>query len=153
MSLYPTEAKITSRLSAAGLTEILTDPSATSTTALADAIQSATNTVDLYLADRYSTTDLAASEYVIDRATDIAVWQLYVQRGLTPPASVQARYDRAVAEFALIESGRSKVPFLTPTGRKNWLVSVPIHQYPRPVRVLPTWDEDWVVTDRTGEPS
>lgn len=155
---YTTQSRMSIRLSTEGVTQAITDPSGsgttTNTSAVADAITRSTTTANYYLQNRYYGQEAALStnEYVIDRCTDIANYYLCIQKGNKAPASIQKRYDVAIEEFKSIMNGLTMIPGLTPTNRKNWIATVPIHQWDRIVGVYPPVDQDTIITDQRGEP-
>lgn len=150
---YATQARMESRLTATSGAKYIQDAAGTSDTGVwTNVIESATNTANLYLLTRYSGQEatLAANDYVLDRTTDIANYELCRQRGDTVPASIKEAYLRALNEFLAIKNGLLNIPGMTPTGRKGWILSIPVYQADHRTTILPTQPSEILVVDEQG---
>ncbi len=127
VTAYTTASKINDRLSAEGVT-LRTDDDATVTTRL---IANASTRIDFYLRPRYSPTQLAASDWVSERATDIAAWLLCARRANPFPKSIQAQYEQCLHDLELVRTSAAIVPDI-PQRKED----VPVLSQPR-VRLDP----------------
>lgn len=104
---YCTEDDIENRLSTTGVT-LRTDD--TPPTALGDVIDDASTLIDEHCRLRYTPAVLAASDWVNQRATDLAACLLCERRGNPPPASIQRKHDRAMERLELVRRGLLQIP-------------------------------------------
>lgn len=87
------------------------DASGTSDTGVIDdAINEATETIDLYCRQRYDQAGLAASEIVSRWAVVLACYFLSINRGNPAPEAIEAEYQRIIANLEKIAAGLMSLP-------------------------------------------
>jgi phage gp36-like protein len=106
---YCTQNDITNRLSADGITYRTDD---NPPTALGDVITDAGTTIDEYLFFLYDPVQLATSDWVRERAADIATYLLCERRGNPVPPGIAAKYERTVEKLEQVRLGQRAVPNL-----------------------------------------
>lgn len=103
---YSTLAKVQKRLSVDGTDDRIDDD----TDSINDCLLNATLEVQSYLLGLYSDAALRASEWVALRTTDLALWHVCARRANPVPGSVQACYDRAIADLVRFSTGHPQIP-------------------------------------------
>lgn len=103
---YTTQTKIERRISSTGVSLRIDDDA----NSLTSTIEDATTEVNGYCQLLYTTTALAASEWIAMKTTDIALYFLCMRRANPVPHSVQVRYDKAIADLEKVHSGVWLVP-------------------------------------------
>lgn len=106
---YCSVADIQNRLSADGI-EYRTDDEPPSL--LGDVIVDACSQVDEYLFAQYDPAQLAQSDWVRQRAADIAAFLLCERRGNPPPPGIAAKFERAMDKLERVRLGVICVPNL-----------------------------------------
>ena len=106
ITLYCSWADVTSRIGADGADARIDDDPATQT----DVLESAAVEVNGYLQLNYAPARLATSDWVRFKTRDVAVFLLCLRRNSPPPQSVQAMYEKAVADLEKVQSGKTRVP-------------------------------------------
>lgn len=115
--LYTDETRVRTQLSAAGVRLALDDNRTKRVTAdeqarLDQAVIDATETVNYYLASKYTPKRLAQSWWVWRRATVLAAYDLCTTRNNPPPESLLALAEQAQAELEAVQQGQGVVPGL-----------------------------------------
>ncbi len=106
ISAYTTEAKVTKRLSATGVSLRVDDD----VTAGADACMDASIEVYGYLGNIYSDTSLAQSQWVSKKATDIAAVYYCQRRGNPVPKALRIVFDKAIEDLERAQAGKFVIP-------------------------------------------
>jgi phage gp36-like protein len=104
--VYTDRAQIQGRVSTVGTALRLDDNAG----AITQVIEEATTEVNGYCLLLYSAAQLAASYWVRQRATDIAVWFLCARRNNPPPKVVQQRYEKALEDLERVRLGVLVIP-------------------------------------------
>jgi phage gp36-like protein len=104
--VYTTQDKIARRISQLGV-DLLVDDDIDSVNG---AIEDATTEVNGYLELLYSTDQLAGSNWVQMRCTDIAVLFLCERRNNPPPEAAVSRYERAIEQLEEYGTGARPLP-------------------------------------------
>jgi len=141
-SVYTTSTKLQKRLSSTGVSLRLDDDA----TAVTQVIEEATIEVNGYCQLLYPISELAASDWVCLKCTDIAMWFLCARRNNPVPQVVQDRYDKALADLERVRAGSLQIP---DAGMSKAAVPVLSNQRVR------LWPFPHVVTERsqsTGTP-
>lgn len=73
-------------------------------------INRASTKIDQYCRPRYTTANLAVSDWVKEAATTISVFMLCGRRGNPPPAAIAADYEELIDWLKLIASGARNLP-------------------------------------------
>jgi hypothetical protein len=107
MATYCTMADLQNRLSVEGVALRIDD---VPLEVLGDVLTDAGTQVEEHCLLRYSPGALAASEWVHQRATDIAVVLLCERRGNPAPASAVRKHDRAMERLEQCRLGQFNVP-------------------------------------------
>jgi hypothetical protein len=110
MATYCTMADLQNRLSVEGVALRIDD---VPLEVLGDVLTDAGTQVEEHCLLRYSPGALAASEWVHQRATDIAVVLLCERRGNPAPASAVRKHDRAMERLEQCRLGQSNAPVLS----------------------------------------
>lgn len=105
--VYSSEAEVKRILTTAGFTDYTTDDR-TVADVVADAVNMATDEVNIYCFKWYAESDLANNSFVRRLATWIACNYLTADRGDEP--RYQEQYNRAIEFLKDIESGKKQLP-------------------------------------------
>jgi phage gp36-like protein len=111
---YCTQADLTNRLSADGVAYRTDD---VPPGVLGDVLAEAATVIDEYCRLGYDPTNLAQSDWVTKRATDIAAFMLCQRRGNPVPPGVAQKYERTLERLELVRLGRLSIP--DAPGRRN----------------------------------
>lgn len=104
---YCTSDDIANRLSSTGVT-LRTDDTPPDT--LGDVITDASTQVDEHCRLLYTPANLAVSDWVNQRATDIAAVLLCERRGNPVPGSLMRKYERALERLEQVRLGTLQIP-------------------------------------------
>ncbi len=103
---YTTLQAIQNRLSINGVVLRMDDvPPST----LGEVIEEASSIIDEHAAHRYTQANLATSNWIYFRATDIACYLLCERRGNPVPIGIAQRYERAIAKLEQVYNGRFNI--------------------------------------------
>lgn len=103
---YSTRQKLENRLSQVGVDLRIDDDISTAT----ECLNEATIEVQGYCLRLYSNAQLLASDWVTLKTTDIATYFLCGRRGNDIPPSVQARYEKAIADLEKVQTSAMTIP-------------------------------------------
>lgn len=106
ITLYCSWTDVINRLGAEGADYRIDDDPTTQT----DVLESAAVEVNGYLQLNYDPDQLVNSNWVRFKTRDIAVYLLCLRRNSPPPQSVEARYEKAIADLEKVQAGAVKVP-------------------------------------------
>lgn len=106
---YLTEQDLHNRLSAEGVALRVDDGPPDD---LGDVIDDASSLIEEYCWQFYDAAQLAQSEWVKQRATDLAAQLLCERRGNPAPVGVARRHDRAVESLEMVREGKLRIPWL-----------------------------------------
>lgn len=108
-TLYCSENDLINRLSADGINYRTPDNPPTT---LGDVLTDACSQVDEHLYYLYDPAQLAASDWVRERAADIASYLLCERGGDPVPPGIQQKYERTMARLEGVRTGTLAVPHL-----------------------------------------
>ncbi len=111
---YCTATHIAKRISSSGIDLRVDDD----TSAIAAVIEEASIEVNGYLQLLYEVADLAQSEWVRLKTTDIAVYYLCLRRLNSAPKAVEKRYEKAIEDLEKAQSGSVMLPDI-PMGKSS----------------------------------
>lgn len=106
ITLYCSWPDVTNRLGVDGADARIDDDPTTQQ----DVLESAAVEVNGYLQLTYEISALAQSNWVRFKTRDIAVYLLCLRRNHPAPQSVQAQYEKAIADLERVQAGAMKVP-------------------------------------------
>lgn len=106
ITLYCSWADVTNRIGTGGADDRVDDDPTTQT----DVLESAAVEVNGYLQLNYEPSQLATSNWVRFKTRDVAVYLLCLRRNAPPPQSVQAMYEKAIADLEKVQAGLLRVP-------------------------------------------
>jgi phage gp36-like protein len=114
LTTYCTQSDLVNRLSADGIAYRTDDvPPA----ALGDVLAEAATVIDEHCRLAYDPASLAQSDWVQQRATDIAAFMLCQRRGNPVPPGVAQKYERTLERLELVRKGQLAIP--DAPGRRN----------------------------------
>lgn len=113
MIVYTTAEKIQRRMSTIAVDlrlDDLEDQAIEQTAAYDQVIEDASVEVNGYCLTTYSAAALAASPWIEKKTRDIAIYFLCLRRLNKAPASVQAEYEKALADLERVQAGEIRIP-------------------------------------------
>lgn len=111
---YCAQADIQNRLSTTGVNLRVDD---TPPTTLGDVLNNAASIIDEHCRLSYDPATMVTSEWVKQRATDVAAYLLCTRRGNPAPGSIEALYTRTMARLEQVRLGVVQIPDIP--ARKN----------------------------------